>query len=51
MATAPAVILAFDYGAKRIGVAVVPGHGHLGMIADPAAVTAVAAVWRQMVDR
>lgn len=36
---------------QRIGVAVVPGHGHLGMIADPAAVTAVAAVWRQMVDR
>lgn len=35
----------------RIGVTVVPGHGHLGMIADPAAVTAVAAVWRQMVDR
>ncbi|TAJ38179.1 MAG: alpha/beta hydrolase [Reyranella sp.] len=35
----------------RIGVTVVPGHGHLGMIADPAAVSAVAAAWRRMADR
>jgi len=35
----------------RIGVMVVPGHGHLGMIADSAAVIAVATVWRQIADR
>ena len=34
----------------RIGVTVVPGHGHLGMIADPAAVDAVAAAWRKLAD-
>ncbi|MBI3199647.1 MAG: alpha/beta hydrolase [Rhodospirillales bacterium] len=35
----------------RIGVTVVPNQSHLAMIADPAAVAAVAAVWRQMTDR
>lgn len=34
----------------RIGVTVVPGHGHLGMIADPAAVSAVAAAWRKLAE-
>lgn len=34
----------------RIGVTVVPGHGHLGMIADPAAVSAVAAARRQLTE-
>jgi pimeloyl-ACP methyl ester carboxylesterase len=32
----------------RIGVTVVPNEGHLAMIADPAATTAIAAVWRQL---
>lgn len=32
----------------RIGVTVVPNETHLGMIADPAAVAAVAATWRRM---
>lgn len=32
----------------RIGVTVVPNETHLGMIADPAAVAAVAAAWRRM---
>jgi non-heme chloroperoxidase len=31
----------------RIGVTVVPNQGHLSMIADPAAVTAIAATWRK----
>ena len=31
----------------RIGVTVVPKQGHLSMIADPAAVTAIAATWRK----
>lgn len=35
----------------RIGVTVVPGHGHLGMIADPAAVSEVAVAWRKLADR
>jgi hypothetical protein len=32
----------------RIGVTIVPNETHLGMIADPAAVAAVAAAWRRM---
>jgi non-heme chloroperoxidase len=32
----------------RIGVTVVPNEGHLAMIADPAAVTAIAAAWRKL---
>ena len=31
----------------RIGVVVVPGETHLGMIADPAATAAIAAAWRR----
>ena len=31
----------------RIGVTVVPNQGHLSMIADPAATTAIAAAWRK----
>jgi hypothetical protein len=30
----------------RIGVTVVPNQGHLSMIADRAATTAIAAAWR-----
>ncbi len=33
----------------RIGVTVVPNQGHLSMIADPAAATAIAAAWRTLV--
>ena len=33
----------------RIGVTVVPNQTHLAMIADPAATSAIAAVWRKMV--
>jgi pimeloyl-ACP methyl ester carboxylesterase len=32
----------------RIGVTVVPNEGHLAMIADPAATTAIAAAWRKL---
>jgi pimeloyl-ACP methyl ester carboxylesterase len=32
----------------RIGVTVVPNQGHLAMIGDPAAVTAVAVAWRRL---
>ena len=32
----------------RIGVTVVPNQGHLSMIADPAATTAIAAAWRTL---
>jgi pimeloyl-ACP methyl ester carboxylesterase len=34
----------------RIGVTVVPDQGHLAMIADPAAVTAIAAAWQQLAE-
>ena len=34
----------------RIGVTVVPNEGHLAMIADPAATSAIAAAWRRLVD-
>ena len=32
----------------RIGVTVVPNEGHLAMIADPAATTAIAGAWRKL---
>jgi non-heme chloroperoxidase len=32
----------------RIGLVVVPGETHLGMIADPPAITAVTAAWRKL---
>ncbi len=32
----------------RIGVAMVPDRGHLSMIADPAAIAAITAAWRQL---
>jgi len=32
----------------RIGVTVVPNEGHLAMIADPVATTAIAAAWRRL---
>jgi hypothetical protein len=32
----------------RIGVTVVPNAGHLAMIADAAATTAIAAAWRKL---
>ena len=33
---------------SRIGVTVVPNEGHLAMIADAAATTAIAAAWRKL---
>jgi hypothetical protein len=32
----------------RIGLVVVPGETHLGMIADPPATAAIAAAWREL---
>ena len=32
----------------RIGLIIVPGEGHLGMIGDPAGAAAIAAAWRQL---